>query len=661
MIGKCCEMNMRRCMQPVSKIFTILDKGMTGKQVIRYAKRFVAACMPIAFIAWWRKIYDRCFYTKKTTTRAIWKADVRHIDMENIHKWSVVYAAWVWGNMTFEEQLAKEHDCDVYVFDPSPQGQQTASKPQNIHERIHFFPWWIAGQDGESVFDAPNEETGGCYVISAHDEQWWSHNSHDARDGSNASERFVCRSISSLVRENGHTKIDLLKMDIEWFEYEVLEDVFAHWLDVKQICLEFHDFFDHIPYAKTARAQKLLRDNWYVCIYRHMKDYTFLRMYDRPKISVITISRHHLFEMAKALSKIHRLYQFFSCFPGAVTYGIRAAKNIFYPTINYYFVQVCALLPVVSKKKNRYTWQTKRFGEEVKKDYKPTDILITNVWSADALLQDIKKQWTRIIIEQWSTCMRKQAALMQEEYARRWKTYKMPSQAAFDHNEHIFELADLITIPSLRVRRSFEEYNFHTNKLFQNKYGVKTEIFYDRGWRRQDKFILINAWSQELRKWTLYSLQAWQKLWLKNAEFRVIGTILPDLQDLIKPYTSDPTIKYMRSQSQDMLAKLFSQASCFLITSLEEWLATTPMQGMACWLPLISNINSWGEDCVIEWHNGRMAKTRDVDDIAEKIQRMYDHRDECRAMWDHAAAYIQKEHSRDGYAQRAYEKYLALL
>lgn len=146
----------------------------------------------------------------------------------------------------------------------------------------------------------------------------------------------------------------------------------------------------------------------------------------------------------------------------------------------------------------------------------------------------------------------------------------MPTQAALDHNDRIFEHADLITIPSQRVRKSFEEYNFHVDKLFQNKYGVKTDTFYDRGGRCKDKFVLINAGSQEIRKGTLYSLQARQKLGLKNAQFRLIGNILPDIQDLVAPYRSDPTIKFVRSQSQNMLARLFSQASCFLITSIEE-------------------------------------------------------------------------------------------
>lgn len=629
---------------------------MSIKTIIKHTKRIIAYFIPMNLLAWGRRQYDKLFYRACPTKMPVGNKDVRHIDVARIHAWSVVYSAGIGGNMTFEHQLANIYDCEVFAFDPSPQGKETAAKAENMHAHIHFYPRGIAGEDKELLFDAPTQDTWGCYTLP--DE-----NTNEVSgevETESGKERFPCRSISSLMKEFWHKKIDLLKMDIEWFEYEVLEDIFSHGLDIKQICLEFHDFFDHIPYEKTAHALRMLAENGYECIHRHMKDYTFARNYDLPKISVSTISRHHLFEMARSLSSIHRLYQFFSCFPGAESFGIRAYTNKRYRKINYYFVQICALLPIIRNRKNRYAWQTKRFGEEVKKDYAPCDILISNIGSANNILADAKKQGTHIVIEQWSTYLLTQARLMQEEYARRGKSYAMPSQQTIDEHNRVFQLADLITIPSQWVKRSFEEHNLYTDKLFVNKYGVKTDVFYDRGGRREDKFILINAWAQELRKGTLYGLQAREALHLENAEYRIIGNVLPDIQGLIMPYKKNPTIRFWWGQPQPVLAKAFSQASCFLIPSIEEGLATTPLQGMACGLPVISNINSWWEDCVVEGYNGLLAKTRDVEDIAEKVLWMYTHRDDCAAMWKNASAYIQKEHSRDNYAARAYEKYLSL-
>ena len=48
------------------------------------------------------------------------------------------------------------------------------------------------------------------------------------------------RSLTSLMEENGHHRIDLLKMDVEGAEYDVLESVDVAALGVAVLCVEFH-------------------------------------------------------------------------------------------------------------------------------------------------------------------------------------------------------------------------------------------------------------------------------------------------------------------------------------------------------------------------------------------------------------------------------------
>ncbi len=382
------------------------------------------------------------------------------------------------------------------------------------------------------------------------------------------------------------------------------------------------------------------------------------------KISVITIARWHIFDFARSLSRCHTLRQFMTAFPGARRYGIHARKMYTCWKMNYYMTQMLNMLPIIGSTKSRFSVQAKVFENYVKK-YMETEkelpnIVVTNIGSADSIIPYLKQNGTKICLEYGSTRIENQDELLCEEYTR-WGKKHYPSKEKVLSYKEIVNQADLVCVPSIFVWNSFVKYGFDMKKFFLNRYWVNTDIFH-RDWEKcEEKFILINAWSQELRKWTLYTLQAWEKLSLRNAELRIVGNVLQDIRDLIGHYKGNETIKFIGSKPQRTLTKYFSYASCFISSSIEEGLAVTQLQAMACWLPLISNINSWGEDCVIEWHNGRMAKARDVDDIAEKIQRMYDHRDECREMWDHAAAYIQKEHSRDGYAQRAYEKYLTLL
>ena len=76
---------------------------------------------------------------------------------------------------------------------------------------------------------------------------------------------------------NGHHSIDLLKIDIEGFEYEVLEACLAEQIHIKQLCVEFHDFFPEIPAAKTKSMIRSLESQGFDLIHRHRHDHTFLR------------------------------------------------------------------------------------------------------------------------------------------------------------------------------------------------------------------------------------------------------------------------------------------------------------------------------------------------------------------------------------------------
>ena len=78
------------------------------------------------------------------------------------------------------------------------------------------------------------------------------------------------------MKERGHTRIDLLKMDIEGFEYEIIEDVLRNSIDIRQICVEFHHFFKNIGFLDTARAILNLKRSGYSLIYKTRFDYTFL-------------------------------------------------------------------------------------------------------------------------------------------------------------------------------------------------------------------------------------------------------------------------------------------------------------------------------------------------------------------------------------------------
>ena len=71
------------------------------------------------------------------------------------------------------------------------------------------------------------------------------------------------KSLSDIISELGHNRIDVLKMDIEGAEYRVLDSILASGIPIDQIVVEFHDRFFEDGRLKTMDAVKKLRDHGY--------------------------------------------------------------------------------------------------------------------------------------------------------------------------------------------------------------------------------------------------------------------------------------------------------------------------------------------------------------------------------------------------------------
>lgn len=73
---------------------------------------------------------------------------------------------------------------------------------------------------------------------------------------------------------HGHRAIDLLKMDIEGFEYGVVEQILAERIAVRQLCVEFHSW---LRPRQTWKTTWRLRRSGYRLIFKHRGDHTFVK------------------------------------------------------------------------------------------------------------------------------------------------------------------------------------------------------------------------------------------------------------------------------------------------------------------------------------------------------------------------------------------------
>ncbi len=85
--------------------------------------------------------------------------------------------------------------------------------------------------------------------------------------------------LSTIMRELGHSRLDILKMDVKGAEYGVLEDIIQSDIKIGQILLEFHHRFPDIGIDATRSAVQSLNKAGYriFAALENGEEYSFIR------------------------------------------------------------------------------------------------------------------------------------------------------------------------------------------------------------------------------------------------------------------------------------------------------------------------------------------------------------------------------------------------
>jgi len=124
----------------------------------------------------------------------------------------VVYSFGVERESSFEAEILRRTQCEVFLFDFSVReaGPHIAFMEEETQKRAHFFQYGIAGENME-------------------------------KDG----HQFY--TLKTLMEQNGHDWIDILKIDVEGAEFSVLPDIIKEFgdgnLPFSQLLIELH--LDH--------------------------------------------------------------------------------------------------------------------------------------------------------------------------------------------------------------------------------------------------------------------------------------------------------------------------------------------------------------------------------------------------------------------------------
>lgn len=156
-----------------------------------------------------------------------------------LNETSIVYSVGVGDDISFDRALIDRYGCEVFAYDPSPTGVAFAAT-QELPDRFHFAPIGLSNVDGEAEFFAGPDTSFGLN-----------------NPGTDKALVLPVRRLATLKAQNAHAHIDLLKMDIEGFEYDVIEDI-AKTVRPTCILVEFHHkLLGRTPDTKRAVAAVL--------------------------------------------------------------------------------------------------------------------------------------------------------------------------------------------------------------------------------------------------------------------------------------------------------------------------------------------------------------------------------------------------------------------
>ena len=190
-----------------------------------------------------------------------------YLAQQSIEKSSIVYSIGIGEDISFDIELMATYGCNVFAFDPTPKSvlwvKENVTTPNFV-----FSPIGVAKEKGVQKLYLPindNHVSGSIHDIKTI-------NTSNTID-------LKFDTLMNIMEANNHSKIDVLKMDIEGAEYEVIDNIHNHNIDIKQILVEFHPHLLKNGKMKTKIAIEKLQKMGYNCfgVSDSLLEYSFIK------------------------------------------------------------------------------------------------------------------------------------------------------------------------------------------------------------------------------------------------------------------------------------------------------------------------------------------------------------------------------------------------
>jgi FkbM family methyltransferase len=219
--------------------------------------------IPSPIRRWIRRGFDRRFCQEGQGVRRLGSTCVWAVIESRLTSGATVLAGGAGRDISFELELAGRLGCRVALFDPSPTGREMMANLPQLPDTLRFFPLGLAGRSSRVSFALPSDPNEGSFRVAT-----------PAQSVSGI--EFECLGPRDSMLRAAMDSLELLKLDIEGFEYDFIDAMLRANIRPAQIAVEFHHFMPGISMMKTLAVTRQLLRAGYQILHKDQCDYLFV-------------------------------------------------------------------------------------------------------------------------------------------------------------------------------------------------------------------------------------------------------------------------------------------------------------------------------------------------------------------------------------------------
>ena len=341
-------------------------------------------------------------------------------------------------------------------------------------------------------------------------------------------------------------------------------------------------------------------------------------------ITQISIGRFHHFHLARQLEKRGLLDEIFTGYPRFKLkdeLGIPQEKIKTFPWLQ---------APYMMRGKlglSNWNWLNKEWewlavqtlDKYVASQINKPTILIALSQSGLNSGKKVQALGGKYICDRGSSHIRFQNEILTEEYQRWGLKFVGIDPRVIEKEEQEYIQADLVTVPSEFVKKSFLQMRVDANKIIKIPYGARLERFQKVAEPLSTNFRVLWVGGVSIRKGFLDALIAFQGLKHPHKEFIVIGSVEPLVKSLLQKQNLEGVQFKGNIPNQD-LPYWYSSSHVFVLSSIEEGLSMVQGEALACGCPVIASTNTGAEDLFENGKEGFIVPIRSPQLILERLQ-----------------------------------------